>query len=95
MAIGNIPNEAQLNSQIAQLATQWRTLSQQTLAFQAYVVGLGTTGLQSLGFAPGDSTQFVTMADYMATMAQVFQGSASQPAAFNFQNALVAVTGPY
>lgn len=94
MAIGNQPNVQQINAQAAQLASTWRSTAQQTLAFQAYVVALGQAGLVTLGFTSGDATSMLTMANYMATMAQVFQGAATQASLFNFQNALVAVTGP-
>lgn len=94
MAIGNIPNMQQVNSQAAQLAGSWRTVAQQTVAFQAYISSLGTAGLIALGFASADATAMVTMSNYMLTMAQVFQGTATQASDFNFQNALVALTGP-
>jgi len=101
MAIGNQPNVAQLNSQAAQLAGTWRSTAQQTLALQAYVTGLGQAGLVALGFASGDATAFIAAVNNMATMAQIFQGTVQQggtggtgASLFNFQNALVALTGP-
>jgi hypothetical protein len=93
MAVGNIPSVAQLNGQAAQIATAWRTVAQQSLYFQAYVVNLGTAGLVALGFASADASTMIAQADYMATLAQVFQGTATQATDFNFQNALVALTG--
>jgi len=94
VAIGNQPNVQQLNSQAAQLAATWRSTAQQTLALEAYVTGLGQAGLVSLGFASADATAFITACNYMTTMAQVFQGTATQGTDFNFQNALVVLTGP-
>ena len=101
MAIGNQPNVQQLNSQAAQLAGTWRTTAQQTLALQAYVTGLGQAGLVTLGFASGDATALIAAVNNMATMAQIFQGTVQQGGSggtgaslFNFQNALVALTGP-
>jgi hypothetical protein len=94
VAVGNIPNQQQLNSQAAQLAGQWRSIAEQTTYFQAYINSLGTAGLQALGFTSGDATTMVTMSNYMLTLAQVFQGTATQGSEFNFQNALVALTGP-
>lgn len=95
MAIGSQPNEAQLNSQAAAIAGQFRTNAQQALALQGYVIGLGQAGLVALGFAPADGTALTTSVNYMATLAQVYQGSATQPTLFNFQNALITLTGPY
>lgn len=101
MAIGNDPNTAQINSQIAQLASQWRTIAQQTQAFQAYVVALGSAGLIAKGFTSGDAAAILQQSAYMATLAGVYQGTVQQGGSggtgaslFNFQNALVAVTGP-
>lgn len=93
MAIGNIPTQAQVNSQGYQIALQYRTAAQQALAFQAYVVSLGTAGLEALGFASGDASEMITCADYMGTLAGVYQGTATQGSEFNFQNALIALTG--
>jgi hypothetical protein len=101
MAIGNQPNMQQLNSQAAQYATTWRTIAEQSLALQAYITSLGQAGLVALGFVAGDATAFITAVNQMATMAQIFQGTVQQGGTggtganlFNFQNALVALTGP-
>ena len=94
MTIGNSPTVAQLNAQAAQLAIEWRNVAQATISFQAYIGTLGTGGLQTLGFASGDATSMVTMSNYMLTLAQVYSGTATQGSEFNFQNALVTVTGP-
>ena len=94
MAIGNQPNVQQLNSQAAQLASTWRSTAQQTLALQSYVTSLGQAGLVALGFAAADATSFTTAVNQMATMAGLFQGTATQATVFNFQNAMVALTGP-
>lgn len=101
MAIGNQPNVAQLNSQAAQYASTWRSIAQQSLALQAYVTGLGSSGLVALGFSSADATAFIAAVNYMATMAGIFQGTVQQggtggtgASLFNFQNALVALTGP-
>ena len=101
MAIGNQPNVQQLNSQAAQLASAWRSDAQQALALQAYVTALGQAGLVALGFVAADATAFTTAVNNMATMAQIFQGTVQQGGTggtgatlFNFQNALVALTGP-
>lgn len=94
MAIGNDPTAAQINSQGAQIAMQWRAVAQASLAYQAYVVALGQAGLVAKGMTSADATALLTAANYMATNAQVFQGTATQGSTFNFQNALVALTGP-
>ena len=94
MAIGNIPSQAQLNSQIAQIAGTFvsNAIAAQKLA--AYANGLGTAGLQALGFTSGDATTFIAQADYLSTVAGVIQGTATQGTDFNFVGAWVTVTGP-
>jgi hypothetical protein len=95
VAIGNAPSVAQLNSQAAQIAGAFKSTAAQALTLQAYAVSLGQAGLTTLGFSAGDATQFLTMCNYMATLAQVYQGTATQGSLFNFSNALTALTGPY
>lgn len=102
MAIGNaIMTPAQLNGLAAQIAMQLRANALQALNFQAYVVSLGQAGLVSLGFSAADATSMLTVAGYMASLAQIYQGTLQQGGTggtgatlFNFQNALVALTGP-
>jgi hypothetical protein len=94
MAIGNDPNMQQINSEAAQIAGQFRSNALQAQELQAYVVGLGQAGLVALGFASGDATLLLTCCSYMATLAGVYQGTVTQGSLFNFQNALVALTGP-
>lgn len=101
MPIGNQPNVQQLNSQAAQLATMLRSNAEQVLQLQAYTTGLGQAGLVTLGFASADATAFIGAVNNMATLAQIYQGTVQQGGTggtgatlFNFQNALVALTGP-
>jgi len=100
MAIGNAPTMAALNQQAYQLALQFRSTAQQATALQSYVVGLGQAGLVALGFAAADATELLTCANYMASLAQVYQGTLQQGGTggtgailFNFQSALVPLTG--
>ena len=100
MAIGNIPSVAQLNGQAAQIASSWRAVALQTIWFQAYIASLGTAGLEALGFAAADAAAMQTQANYMLSLAQIYQGTLQQGGTggtgaieFNFENALVALTG--
>lgn len=97
MAVGNQATltQALVNSYAAQLAIQLRSMCQQILTFQAAVVALGLTGLQGIGFTAADAQIILNMANYMATIAQVYQGTATQATTFNFENALTALTGIY
>jgi hypothetical protein len=102
MAIGSQPTVAQLNAQLASVATGLRTTAQQILSLWSYANGLGQAGLVTLGFAAADATAFITAVDNLATVAQVYQGTVQQggtggtgASLFNFQTALATVTGPY
>lgn len=101
MAIGNIPTVAQLNGQAAQLAAMFRTTAQQAQYFQAYITELGQAGLVTLGYTAADATTMIQMAGYMNTLAGIYLGTVQQGGTggtgatlFNFQNALVPLTGP-
>jgi hypothetical protein len=102
MPVGNVPTQAQLNAQIAQLATQWRSAALASQYFQAYVSGLGTAGLIAIGFSSPDATTLLTQANYMLSLSQIYQGTLQQGGTggtgailFNFENALVTSSGPY
>ena len=102
MAIGSVATQAQLNAQLANVATGLRTTAAQILLLWSYANNLGQAGLVTLGFTSADATAFITAVDNLATVAQVYQGTVQQggtggtgASLFNFQNALAAVTGPY
>ncbi len=94
MPIGEQPNLAQMNSLAAQVAIQFRQTAQQALELQGDVTTLGQAGLVALGFASADATAFITQCSYLATVAQVIQGTATQGTEFDFVNAWLALTGP-
>jgi hypothetical protein len=94
MPIGEQPNVAQLNSQAAQIAIQFRNTAIQAVEMQGDVTALGQAGLVALGFASADATAFIAQCNYLATVAQVIQGTATQGTLFNFVNAWLALTGP-
>jgi hypothetical protein len=96
MTIGNGSlTKAQLDALSAQIAGQWVALARQSVALQAYVVALGTAGLQGIGFSAGDAATQQTQCNYMSTLAGVVQGTATQATTFNFVSALVPLTGPF
>lgn len=95
MAVGSVATQAQLNAQLAQLAQGLRTTAGQILLLWSYANTLGLTGLEALGFTPADAQAYLDAVNHLATVAQVYQGTATQATQFNFQNSLAAVTGPY
>jgi hypothetical protein len=95
MAVGTTATAAQMNAQLASVAMALRSTAQQILSLSVYANDLGLAGLEAVGFGSDDAQTFLNMVDYMATVAQVYQGTATQGSEFNFSDALTAVTGPY
>lgn len=95
MAIGSIPTQAQLNAQLSSVALGLRTNADQVLHIWSYANDLGLAGLEALGFGPADAQAFLNSVNYMATIAQIYKGTAVQDTLFNFEDALAQVTGPY
>ena len=96
MAIGNDPDQEQLNVYAAVVAQAWAAVARQTLGLQNYVsVKLGQSGLVAKGFTADDASTLITMCNYMGTLAGVYGGTATQPSQFDFADALVTLTGPF
>jgi len=94
MAIGDIPTVASLNALVEQLAQILQSWVADADELYAYTTAQGAAGLETIWFASADATNFITMSDYMGTIAGVCSGTATQASEFNFMNALTAVTGP-
>jgi rhamnogalacturonyl hydrolase YesR len=98
MAIGNgIVTKGQLDNQVAQLAMGMRSNAELVLRLWSYANGLGLAGLQAapLNYSAADAQAYLDAVNHMATVAQVFQGTATQTPAFNFEDSLIPVTGPF
>lgn len=92
--IGNQTSEAVINNVAGTLAVNLRNACQQILNFQAWLVGVGAAGLQSgYGFSATDATNLVNAVNYLNTVAEIFDGNASQPTNFNFDNAVSVLYG--
>ena len=62
MAIGSIATQAQLNAQLANVATGLRTTAQQILLLWSYANSIGLAGLQALGFTAADAQAYLDLA---------------------------------
>jgi hypothetical protein len=103
MAVGNPSSVAQTNNVLTSLATQIRDLAALVQQQQGYLVKLGTTGLNNLG-GPGagfsttanpannggvsDAQAVLDDINHMATVMQVYKGTATQASPFNFEDFL-------
>lgn len=96
MAVGIQPNAGLLNNLAGQMAISLRDNCQKILGLWAYVNsgGVGQAGLEAMGFTADDALTFMSLVDQMATVAQVFQGTATQATNYSFASALTALTGP-
>jgi hypothetical protein len=93
MAIGDQPTVASVNQALTSFSSGLRNLCQQIKDEQEEITDMGTAGLIALGFSSGDAANVVTMFNYMSTIAGVYFGTATQPATFNFDNALSGLWG--
>jgi hypothetical protein len=78
MAVGSQGNPGNINGQLTQHALALRDVCNNIRNFQTYVVSLGTTGLQALGFSAADAQAVLTQASYLNTVAGCYYGTVQQ-----------------
>jgi hypothetical protein len=88
MAVGNQPNQGNINNTLTENAIALRELANDIIQTQQYNTKLGLAGLQALGFAGPDAQAVLDDSNHMATVAQVYKGTATQAALFNFEDSL-------
>jgi len=88
MAVGAQTNQGNVNQTLTNLAVRGRDLAIDALKQWSFLNKLGQQGLEDLGFAAADAQEVLTLIDYMATLAQIYQGQATQASPFNYQDAL-------
>jgi hypothetical protein len=93
VAIGSQDNVAQVNATISAYALQLRNLMDQIREQQEFIVGLGLTGLEAMGFSSGDAQSILNMWSYMNTVSGVYYGTVTQGSLFDFDNALSGLWG--
>lgn len=93
MAAGQPPTLALFNNQLTSFAIQLRHLMEQVSDVNLQVSKQGTAGLQALGAAPADATDIMNRWSQINTIAALYFGTATQAAAFNFDDALSNVRG--
>lgn len=93
MAIGTPPNALGINQALTGMAIALRNQADAILQQQAYLNNLGTSGLQAIGFTATDAQAVLDAINHMATVAQVYRGTATQATLFNFENSLLQLWG--
>lgn len=94
--IGNSANTnpATLNATVGQLATSWRTLSQQTKDFVTWANALTLAQIETLfGLSAADAATMQTFLGWLTNLEGVYFGTAIVNPAFNFDNALSIAWG--
>jgi hypothetical protein len=91
--IGMQNTAASVNMRAGALAIQLRNVCQDMKNFQEWILTLGETGLDQLGFTPADATSILNAVSYMNTISSVFFGTGTQGTVFDFDNALAALYG--
>jgi hypothetical protein len=91
VAIGDQADPGRVNAQLSSLALQLRNWSGQVISQAAYLNKLGAAGLEAMGYSSDDAADVLARIDYMLTVAQVYKGSAAQPAAYPFEDALCSL----
>lgn len=96
MSIGNTTtvSVSQLNTEIGEIAAQWRAVADRSQAFFGSINKLGVAGLETVGFAPADATDYFNTANGMDTLALIYFGQAAQTPAFNFDDDFAEARGP-
>ena len=89
MTTGTQTNRASVDASLTQLALNLRDGANSILQQQAYLNKLGLTGLQGLGYTAGDAQAVLDDVNHMATVAQVYKGTATQGSLFSFEDSLV------
>jgi|SRR6516164_3175532 hypothetical protein len=87
---------ASINAQAANLAQRWKALARDTAAFTGWDASL-TADQKSAKWAitdPGAASRNDYAVGLMRTLAAIFYGNATQPAAENFDAGLTELAGP-
>jgi hypothetical protein len=85
MAAGIQPTQAQINAQAGGIALGLRAAMQQIVNFSSWLNTQTTPGLEALGFSPADTAVLISSVGNLATLAAIYQGTATQPATFPYQ----------
>ena len=93
MAVGAQTTQAVVDSELSSCAVQLRDLAARILQKQAYYNKLGITGLGVAGFTAPDAQAVLDNINHMATVAQVYKGTATQASLFNFEDYLTPLWG--
>jgi hypothetical protein len=100
MAVGIPASDGSINSALTKNALALRDIMVSIAQLQEFMVALGLTGLEAIGFSSADAATALSMASYMNTVAGCYLGTVQQGGTggtgaitFNFDNALCPLWG--
>jgi hypothetical protein len=95
MAVGIQANYGLLQQQIGQTAISLRNDCRAILNLWRWVnnPAVGQAGLVALGFSTADAANAIAQINFMATIAQIYTGTATQSVTFDFDNQLSPLWG--
>lgn len=93
MAVGAPANTGAINTVLAQLSVNLRNAMDAIRVQNAYISGLGLTGLEAAGFSAADAASVLQMMGFMNNVAAVYYGTGTQATASNFDAALSVMWG--
>ena|SRR6266576_78886 len=100
MSVGATTSSDQANNILTSLASRMQDVMADVVELWNWIATLGANdvaqkaGLVAIGFSSQDADTFWTKANNMFAVAQVYYGLGTQPAPFDFDNALAGVRGP-
>ena len=99
MAIGQPVSVSGLNSQLSSGAVALRNALSLAEQLWGWIETLGAdqtaqqAGLVALGFTSGDAAAFWTQANHLWAIYQIYHGLITQPATFNYHDAMAPIRG--
>lgn len=93
MTVGAQTTQAVVDSTLSSFALQLRDLANKVLQQQAYYNKLGLTGLGVVGYTATDAQAVLDNINHLATVMQVYKGTATQATQFNFEDYLTPLWG--
>lgn len=93
MSVGLPTSQGAVNQSLTTLAINLREVASEILHQWGYLNKLGLAGLETVGFSAADAQSVLDNINHMATVAQVYRGTATQASLFNFEDALTPLWG--
>lgn len=85
MAVGFSQAKVDVDTRAGNLCVQLRDTLENIQSFNAFLIALGESALQALGYTQGEATAYLSNFAVLDEFRQVFQGLLAIPSAVNIQ----------